>query len=130
MAVQQSGTWQDGDTDDPTLDVAPGDTLQLRATLACVSHSHKSKKVDITVHIPADAGSGDGDASRSRAAEISPSTASTRLRCSVAELLKALKAAPHGNDLVTQLLGAGSNRRDCRPASTITRLKKVHALAR
>lgn len=103
LKVNQGAGWQDV-TPSTTLDVAPGDTLQLRAKLQAYRDSHKTKTVDLTVHIPASAGSGSGSILVGGGGDIAAQGIDTTTVSSFSGLLKALHALPHGNDLVAQLL--------------------------
>ncbi|HVT63536.1 MAG TPA: hypothetical protein VHD81_00085 [Mycobacteriales bacterium] len=103
LDVQQDGTWQSV-TPATTIDVSPGDTLQLRATLQAYRNSHQTKKVDVAVHIPAAAGAGTGSIQVAGGGDLEQLGADTSTVTSFADLLKVLKATPHGNDLVAQLV--------------------------
>jgi hypothetical protein len=102
LSVEQGGVWQDV-TPSTTINVSPGDTLQLSATLQAYQDSQETRHVAITVAIPADAGSGPGTIQVAGGGDLEQLGVDPTTVTSFDDLLKALRTMPHGNDLVTQL---------------------------
>ena len=102
LSVNQDGSWTNV-TPTTTLDVAPGDTLQLRAHLQAYKDSHNKRTVSLSVHIPESAVDGSGQVVVSGGADLATNGPDTSMVDSFEKLIAALKAVPHNNDLVTQV---------------------------
>jgi hypothetical protein len=94
--------------------------LQLRAKLQAYRDSHTTKTVDLSVHLPADAGAGSGSIEVAGGGDLADEGVDTSAVTSFGDLLKVLKAAPHGNDLVAQLMVPD-------PSGTTTVVHNQHA---
>jgi hypothetical protein len=119
LSANDGDGWQDV-TPSTTLDVAPGDNLELKASLAAYRNSHKTKTVKLTVHIPQDASSGSGTIQVAGGADLAAAGPDLSAVTSFSQMMKVLNAVPHGNDLVAQLSVPS-------PDGTTTLIRNHHA---
>jgi hypothetical protein len=102
LSANDGDGWQEV-TPATTLDVAPGDDVQLKVSLAAYRNSHKTRTVKLSVHIPDSASAGSGTIQVAGGGDIAAAGPDTSTVTSFAGLMKLLKALPHGNDVVASL---------------------------
>ncbi|HWC35956.1 MAG TPA: hypothetical protein VG650_14160 [Mycobacteriales bacterium] len=102
LSVNDGSGWEDV-TPSTAVDVAPGDTLQLRAHLSAYRNSQKKRTVDLAVHVPAAAGPGPAQLQVTGGEDLAEQFPDTSTATDLAGVMKLVNSIPHGNDVVAQL---------------------------